>query len=690
MDPHGSYVFSSVPLDSKQLEKKNSYIRYKDARVLVKFGRPDSNLIFRWKYGNSPTQTVVVHPPKKDVDRDKETVWFHKGMKSSTRLWGVLGNPKGFNLLEEKDDFRVIYFKTPKDLPLHSPGFQSLDALLIVGDYEIPQKNNSALEKWVRMGGNLFVSVGQGASAYQKSLLSQWTPIPVTGQRIFDSMSKIESFSDKKQRIRFNGRVQGAQMLDVEGGNILIGDSKAPLLQRLPYGFGVVTLFAIDVTKPPLSKWRMLPSLLHKMVEGMRGVTAHTEKEESKALSQSGITELKTQLMASVENYPKVKRVSSWYVMGAMLIFLLLIGPVDYFIVCHLLKKPHLTWVTLPLIVLLAVGWGVTMARRTNGEKLRLNQLELIDIDSSTGSLRIQNWYSLYSPTNQRYELQSIPDNASWKNLALSKKDRLIWSGNPEDSYTGMYRTGGVEFERPEYRLMKDHQGIQNLPIPLWSTQNLSATQQARWSRPTKENQSAPLLFESHFESTGSGQLEGVMISRLPLPITEWMVIYKGRVYQSLPGKKIEIIQPNVPVVFSFASHLMKQHDLKNFLTEATSRNLEEENEEEAFSGITEYDSQNRNIEDIVRTLSFHNAAGGTNYTQLKNHFLQHLDLSLQLRLGQAVLFGRIQQPVSQLQIKTAKKIETPVLQSDTFVRILLPVKKTIETNTPLPDFNEK
>jgi hypothetical protein len=86
------------------------------------------------------------------------------------------------------------------------------------------------------------------------------------------------------------------------------------------------------------------------------------------------------------------------------------------------------------------------------------------------------------------------------------------------------------------------------------------------------------------------------------------------------------------------------------------------------------YDPLTRDSDQIVRILSFHESAGGKEYTTLTNHLLQALDFSAQVRTNRAVLFGRIAVKGSAFALDE-ENIEPS--RHAAYVRILLPVERS-------------
>ena len=87
-----------------------------------------------------------------------------------------------------------------------------------------------------------------------------------------------------------------------------------------------------------------------------------------------------------------------------------------------------------------------------------------------------------------------------------------------------------------------------------------------------------------------------------------------------------------------------------------------------------------------MRILTFHEAAGGKDYTGLDNSSLSYLDLSKMLTLDRAVLFGRINFPAAELIVDGESDAETT---HTVFVRIVMPVRKDTYIPGELPDLSQ-
>ena len=150
------------------------------------------------------------------------------------------------------------------------------------------------------------------------------------------------------------------------------------------YGLGRVTVLGIDFDNPRLVRWGGMADLLRRLFD-LEEPQSKRAQPITARLTQTGITELATQLDATQDEFPSVTRVTTWPVMGLMVALLLVIGPIDYLIVHKLFNRPELTWITFPLFIVAAAGLGRVVGHIGQRGKLLSNQLDIVDVDADSG-----------------------------------------------------------------------------------------------------------------------------------------------------------------------------------------------------------------------------------------------------------------------------------------------------------------
>ncbi|MAG92826.1 MAG: hypothetical protein CMJ48_03655, partial [Planctomycetaceae bacterium] len=562
------------------------------------------------------------------------------------------------------------------DLPASPSALQAVDVIVFADQFELTDDQNNLVRAWVQDGGHLVIATGTAGESLGRSLLAKWLPFEVIGTMRLRDLSALESFSGQLERIKTGhvgktGKFQefaNATRIQADDAVELVPTLDGPLLSRAAYGFGRVTFLTLDLNAPPLAKWSFVEQFVLKLIDAPRAETAVTDRADRSQLTHTGITDLASQLAGSLEHFETVQRLTSWHVMGWLGLYVLLIGPLDYLLVHRLLKRPALTWVTFPTIVVVASLLAVVSAERVNGSQLMINRLEIVDVDARTDVLRSSDFSTIYSPQTRRYRLEVEPATSAWSARDSATREatplatmEMQWFGIPETSYGGMYRGGGFELgRRPYYRMLEDGQGIENLPIAVWSTRTI---QSRSFMEPSP-------LIESNLRSIGN-QLSGTFSHSLPVPISDWILAHGHQVFWSRSSNpERSKIPPHQ--VWDTASPNVRSRDLTGLLTRSVKSRVKREGGDDPLS---------LDAGQIVRMLTFHDAVGGRDYTGLTNAELARLDFTRFLTLNTAVLVGRIDKPAGNL-LLDGKPVQPT--RHETFIRILLPVDASGPVRTKL------
>ncbi len=688
LDPYGSLTtIQELPVDQStgKQTRLEAYFRS---------GRLDSYLEIRVLAGDEVLDHRRLRPSDLDGAELREPIG-----KSETLLV-TLGKPSGFTAAADADEstaatyamfrnVKLAELDSPTQLPVDARGYEGVDTMVIAGEYNLDERRSSALQDWVWHGGRLIVAVGTEVENYQASAIASWIPVKAVDQIAFPDtrLSGLERFSRQGEKIIATSRVNAAKITLTEGRILVQGRRDEPLLVRVPYRFGQVTFLALDLNRPPLSMWKPLPFLCRGMIvdrklddDGKNALVAGGQ------LSHSGVTEMATQLHALMDHFPEVYRFSSWMVMGLLLAYLIAIGPIDYLLVHKLMKRPKLTWITFPSMVVAGAAAAVWGASRSNGTELLVNQFDVVDIDQQSQTVRTTSWMSPYSPENRRYDLMVKPLNSTWKGRSgqdgtqtenSQAKPLVSWSGMAETTFGGMYRKGGFEPGRTSYSYFDSAQGLKGFPISIWSSRVIVS----RWT-----THQEPLV-ESSLQSVGLNQLQGSMTHHLPVPIEQWIMAYGNRVFRPrASGNGFESFQIHPNRVWDPNGAGVHQRELRGFLTRTVKRKIVRSvgAGEDILTERAQYNSLNLDPVDFMRMLTFHDAAGGRKYTGLMNQSLRQLDFSSFLHLDRAVLFGKINVASAELQLDgTSVKPTNHVA----FVRFLLPVERKEVIRDSLPKF---
>ena len=579
-----------------------------------------------------------------------------------------------------KETLAVMSVESIYDLPASRRGLDSVDFLYLVEGYELSELQRQAVEEWVTSGGHLIVSCGVNLPQLLQSTLGNWLqpvfqiePTPMFSQ----DLSALQNFVSGSSQLQTYRNPVPIMKLRSDQAWSVVDSINGPLIQRVSYGAGMITVAAVDLDEKPVSQWLSLPQLYEMLIFGRHLDLAENRTSRGGRISSSGVSDLATQLAAVSDAVPAADRWSTWSVMLLIVLFLLVIGPVDYLLVVRLVKKPHLTWVTFPFLVAAACALAVSWVG-TREAALVVRQVHLLDVAQPgfRQTIRLRSWDSLSAADSGHVSItaRSLPIATSIDPQEMDASRTIVsWHGRPEDVYGGLYREGGVAMGRQSShrsdQLSKQDSGFSSVPM---LTDGSSA-----FLAETIVDVSASLVVESHLRVPPSGLLEGEFTHHLSSPIRDWAVVFGNRVYR--PSNKASadayMIQPGKP--WSRENNSVAVSDLREFLKgfrmpepAAQTKSVASANHIQIKST---YNTQGTDPLEILTMVSLYDVPGGETFVKLQNNALRHDDVSDVIHLNTVLVLGRLDVPMSEMIVNGTSVKPT---ESQTVVRLLLPVKR--------------
>ena len=603
-------------------------------------------------------------------------------IKLDLPLWITLGNIDLFAAgqgVEIDRNLREARLETLERLPTDWRAMQSVDLLILPTGRragggaslltELSPARNELLRNWVQMGGHLLVSVGSEAALWRESPLAAWIPV-IEGEMALRQLSSFESYAGRAAPLKFSGTIPAARLAPLPRNNVVIRDlgSSQALVADIPYGFGRVTVVALDLDAELLSNWPLLKTVVYKLTGAAASAKPATRKT-NRQLTHVGVTELATQLQQTHEAFATVRRPSYWWVMGLILLYIVVIGPLDYFLVQRVFRRPELTWLTFLLFVAAGVFLGRWNANRTNGQNLQVNQFDLVDMDAASGTVRANTWVSVYAPEHRRFSIAIEPrppfsgSPSDPKSKPAPAEIALSWMAPPENSVGGLYRTGSANLGGRTYRFDAGGNLVENLPVPQWSTASVSAAWESHAASPPAASQ---------LKSFGPGQLNGSLTQNLDLPLEDCLLVVDGWAY--IPTTADATLKPGVEWQLK-GDGGSRPRELKALLTQEkrTRRSTEDAKTTEILATTEAYNPLGRNRGQQVAMVTFYEAAGGHDYTGLTNAALRGLELTDLMQRGRAVLIGRLAASPTDVLIDG---VSVEPSARSTWVRLVLPVQQ--------------
>jgi hypothetical protein len=436
-------------------------------------------------------------------------------------------------------------------------GYSSVDMLILTtGNRDFTslllnerENRKEALAEWVRRGGKLVLSFGRNQDMIPELLqrLQMDLPVALRGPVALPELQAVPRWISEasqtatpplanaargKQRGQPPPPVEAARMERKPKGELeMIAPSReqpdSPLLiARAPYGLGQVILVAFDLDGPPFSSWAgeaEFWKLLQTTTRTKPATETTVTPYRPNAMEQND--DLAASLEKELENFQDIPVISFGWVALFILLYILVVGPLDYFFLKKVVKRLELTWITFPTIVLAVSAAAYYAAYSLKGNDLRINKVDLVDLDLQTNRIYGNTWFTLFSPRIQLYTVGLGPGFLPESGSPGPMNQTLVsWMGRPDTSYGGYNRPRSQSLFRRTYDYAPEATGMQGVPIQVWSTKSFSAS----WERPFD---AARPPMQTTLRTLASQQgIEGTITSRLPAPLDDAVLIYgQGR-----------------------------------------------------------------------------------------------------------------------------------------------------------------
>jgi hypothetical protein len=609
------------------------------ARLFVRCGQDNAPIAVRFVDDQGEVQATREFEPAMEAGDGT----FRFGLPATSRLAVTFGLTEGLSEFASNESLgddgttHIARVSTAGDLPVDWQGYEGVAAVVMTTtDPQMyrplaanPQRI-AALGAWIESGGRLVIFCGADAG----EVIGPEGPLSDLVPGRFDTLVSLreslplEVFSGAHTALNTGQqlRIQVPRLIDVRGRILAHAGpepTSLPLVVRARRGLGEVTFVAVDPQAAPIASWSGRGDLIRQALE-WPAPTAGGESGSSNYGGGDLVDQLRTALDQS---FAGIQTAPFALVAGLVILYILLIGPGDYFFVKHVLKRMELTWVTFPLIVLGVCAGAYWLAYRMKGDQLRVNQVEVVDVDLAAGDAYGMVWTHFFSPRVDRYDLALAPHFGE-KRLSEPGRPgpgayRLVgWLGSTGYGLGGMrgQGTGASLFDRG-YAFAPPLDAVLGLPVQEWSTKTLVG----RW----KDKVDAPL--EASLSSLPDNLLSGTIANRSGVSLDQCVLLH-GRWAYLLPtladGQSITIDESLQPRTLATALETLSSEEIDNGAAGQPS--------------ARQFDPYSTDVPQIVKTLMFYDASGGSAYASSSNQYQPYVDLSPLLDGDQAILLARV------------------------------------------------
>lgn len=318
---------------------------------------------------------------------------------------GVVGSRQPAGLRQAWEPAAELGFMNrPDELPDRWYGFAGLDALVwLDGDPSLMRDavQETALKHWLIQGGHLIVVRGKAAEL-QRSFLGDLLPAEILGDAQGDMTRLVSLYGTRAPK----GEADYLLLKPKTGAHVLFSFEEHPVGVRASYGRGQVTLVGIDLAREPFARWNGMPNVWRNLIS-RRPLVLKDQNLAGFTSTDPGLFALGSAgLIQTAQQFPGIEPPSMGWAFSLILVFMVLIGPVDY-IVLRKLRRFELTWITFPSLVVGFSALALFGRGSFAAERVLVREMGIHDYYQDLGLERGWSVVSLLSIDDATFSIES-------------------------------------------------------------------------------------------------------------------------------------------------------------------------------------------------------------------------------------------------------------------------------------------
>lgn len=304
-------------------------------------------------------------------------------------------------------------------------------------------KGHAELQEWLRAGGwrdNLPVGMTQPQYPQYGG-----TPGSTRTQSIRPGASADRPFPDLPHDSAFELADLPVATGAARDGRVVLASGGTPLILTANRGQGRVTALMFSPEREPLKSWKNLPTFWARLAEVPGVLYASTDYYQGYGQSSDGI-------FGAMIDSRQVHKLPIVWLLLLLVVYLVVIGPLDQWWLKRI-GKPMLTWITFPCYVVLFSLLIYFIGYKLRAGETEYNELHVVDVlrNENRAELRGRTYASIYSPSNERYPLES-------KQKFATLRGEFLGSGGGQATDRTTVLQSGDSFKAEVF-------------VPVWSSQ---------------------------------------------------------------------------------------------------------------------------------------------------------------------------------------------------------------------------
>ena len=376
----------------------------------------------------------------------------------------------------------------------------------------------AALEAWLNNGGHLIVAVEAVSDVTATPWLRSLVPIDLTGTRSVKEhrgiqqwlraayttpgsgarlrnnpgmvSSSVNPFANLNDDLDFENTEITAATGALRGGEVVASAGETPLIVSARQGRGEVTVLLFDPERDPTRSWKNLPTFWAKLANVPPDLYVNANFNSRNGYGIDGV-------FGAMIDSKQIRKLPVEWLLLLLILYLAVIGPIDQYWLKRI-KRPMLTWITFPCYVVLFSVAIYLIGYKLRAGETEWNELHFVDVlPRGTGAeMRGRSYYSIYSPVNDTYRVESQLAYASFRGEFQGS-----WSTGSQDEHADVIQTGD------NYRA--------NIFVPVWTSQLYASD----WWEPTDRPLNAGLVSDSQGWTLSVTNRQALPLSRVRLAV---------------------------------------------------------------------------------------------------------------------------------------------------------------------------
>jgi len=325
---------------------------------------------------------------------------------------------------------------------------------------DLAQKQQEALLKWVQDGGTLLLGATDQVDA-TAGVFKDYLPMSLSQETTSISAETLTKLSGGGI---FTQPISIHTATNIEGSLPVLTENNVVLASKKKIGGGEIIQTAFSLGDQPLASMDGYAALLAKMID-IQSISQHGMMNQG----QSPLDQISYELRSINELFPSFE-VSVSYMLIVIILYIIIIGPVLYFVLKKVDKREHAWWIIPVFSIVLSIGLFIVGAKdrivqpqvqqsafykvnedsSLNGyyvESILTNRSGdfIVNTDKNTTAVAMRNYNNFTGTVGDLHESSYIKENANGSTLTL--RDLNYWSVQSFGGKTSAQNIGKMDVD---------------------------------------------------------------------------------------------------------------------------------------------------------------------------------------------------------------------------------------------------